>query len=402
VVDACWAADGGCLLTVSTDQTARITTRLADGHWCEIARPQVHGHDFSAVAALPCAAPATRDGDAPEQSGGAGQGTPAPRYLYASGSEEKVVRVFEAPRAFLHTLASARGTPVSSSAAAAAAALGAALPALGLSNKAVYQQDEEAEAAAAGSGSGGLAGVGAEAYAGGPDLAPNAAPSAVAGPPLEEHLAQNTLWPEVHKLYGHGNELYCLAADPRGAYLASACRAQAGDAAAVWLWDTRTWTAAAQLAAHTLTGVCFVCVCVGRGKGGPGGGGGGRPCLACCPNCASKPLPCGLRTERDVPSPSPLAVTQLAFSPDGRLLASASRDRSVALFARQPAGAPQPFCLLGRLRAHSRIVWGLHWSPDSALLATASRDGKGGWRGGGLDVRIFGGLCCFRLLLLPV
>ena len=41
VVDACWAADGGCLLTVSTDQTARITTRLHDGHWCEIARPQV-------------------------------------------------------------------------------------------------------------------------------------------------------------------------------------------------------------------------------------------------------------------------------------------------------------------------------------------------------------------------
>lgn len=41
VVDACWAADGGCLLTVSTDQTARITTRLHGGHWCEIARPQV-------------------------------------------------------------------------------------------------------------------------------------------------------------------------------------------------------------------------------------------------------------------------------------------------------------------------------------------------------------------------
>lgn len=44
------------------------------------------------------------------------------------------------------------------------------------------------------------------------------------GPPLEEHLQQNTLWPEVRKLYGHGNELYCLAADPRGAYFASACR----------------------------------------------------------------------------------------------------------------------------------------------------------------------------------
>ena len=50
---------------------------------------QVHGHDFSCLAAVPA------HDDA--------------RYLYASGSEEKVVRVFEGPRAFLATLAAARG-----------------------------------------------------------------------------------------------------------------------------------------------------------------------------------------------------------------------------------------------------------------------------------------------------
>ena len=44
------------------------------------------------------------------------------------------------------------------------------------------------------------------------------------GPPLEEHLAANTLWPEVHKLYGHGNNLYALAAHPSGRLLASACQ----------------------------------------------------------------------------------------------------------------------------------------------------------------------------------
>ena len=43
------------------------------------------------------------------------------------------------------------------------------------------------------------------------------------GPPLEEHLAGNTLWPEVHKLYGHGNNLYAMAAHPSGRLLASAC-----------------------------------------------------------------------------------------------------------------------------------------------------------------------------------
>lgn len=217
VVDACWAADGACLLTVSTDQTARITTQLASGHWCEVARPQVHGHDFAAVAALP---PAPLGGNA----SGTGPDTAQPeRFLFASGSEEKVVRVFEAPRAFRDTLAMARGRPVGPApsskggAGGGASALGALLPALGLSNKAVFDDDEEGPGAAGGGdASGGVVPTGAAAYTEGPDLAPNAAPSAVAGPPLEEHLAQNTLWPEVHKLYGHGNELYCLAAGAAG------------------------------------------------------------------------------------------------------------------------------------------------------------------------------------------
>ena len=39
VVDACWAVGGAALLTVSADQTARLTARCG-GRWCEIARPQ--------------------------------------------------------------------------------------------------------------------------------------------------------------------------------------------------------------------------------------------------------------------------------------------------------------------------------------------------------------------------
>lgn len=224
VVDACWAADGACLLTVSEDQTARMTTRLAGGHWCEIARPQVHGHDFSSVATLPCPAASGSGGDAHSSGGGGGNGgaangsggpAAAPRYVYASGSEEKVVRVFEAPRAFHDTLALARGRAPAGGGATAtrSGALGAALPALGLSNKAVYEEDASgsAEAACLGMGALGLGPTGPD-FPQGPDLAPHSAPSAVSGPPLEEHLAQNTLWPEVHKLYGHGNELYCLDA----------------------------------------------------------------------------------------------------------------------------------------------------------------------------------------------
>ena len=104
-------------------------------------------------------------------------------------------------------------------------ALGASIAALGLSNKAVYagDDDNDSDMARVGGGGGG-APSGAAHYTEGPDLAPNPAPSAVAGPPLEEHLAQNTLWPEAVKLYGHADHVWALAADPLGRYLASACK----------------------------------------------------------------------------------------------------------------------------------------------------------------------------------
>lgn len=59
----------------------------------------------------------------------------------------------------------------------------------------------------------------------------------VAEPPLEEQLAQGTLWPEVRKLWGHGNNVQAAAC--HGALLASAAESKTADLADIWLWDTQ-------------------------------------------------------------------------------------------------------------------------------------------------------------------
>lgn len=57
-------------------------------------------------------------------------------------------------------------------------------------------------------------------------------------PPTEETLLENTLWPEIQKLYGHGYEVFALAASPDGKFLASACKSTASLSkhAAILLW----------------------------------------------------------------------------------------------------------------------------------------------------------------------
>lgn len=56
------------------------------------------------------------------------------------------------------------------------------------------------------------------------ETVPEAVPVTLTEPPIEEQLAWHTLWPETHKLYGHGNELFSLCCDHEGKLVASSCK----------------------------------------------------------------------------------------------------------------------------------------------------------------------------------
>lgn len=53
---------------------------------------------------------------------------------------------------------------------------------------------------------------------------PDAVPVELTEAPIEDQLAWHTLWPESHKLYGHGNELFSLCCDHQGELVASSCK----------------------------------------------------------------------------------------------------------------------------------------------------------------------------------
>uniref|UniRef100_A0A8C3AMH6 Elongator complex protein 2 n=1 Tax=Cyclopterus lumpus TaxID=8103 RepID=A0A8C3AMH6_CYCLU len=300
VQDLSWDPEGEFILSVGSDQTTRLFTpwRNQDVTWHEISRPQIHGYDMQCLAMVG-------------------------RFQFVSGADEKVLRVFQAPRNFVENFANISGTSrekLLTSSDSANLPEGASTPALGLSNKAVFQGDLAPKTNKEEGQFNSVSDQYQESYF---------HPLIMTEPPPEDHLLQNTLWPEVQKLYGHGFEMFCLASDSARTVVASACKASKAEHAAVLLWSTATWRQLQTLPCHTLT------------------------------------------------------ITQMAFSPDAQLLLAVSRDRTWSLWRRNlpTPESPEPrFSLYAHTRKdtaiHSRIIWSCDWSPDSKYFVTSSRDKK--------------------------
>lgn len=205
------------LTSHSSDQTTRLHSQLKSKSWHEFSRPQIHGYDLNCVDSL-----------GPDR--------------FVSGADEKLLRVFDKPRAVSTMLQRLCGLEEGSNESLPEAA---SIPALGLSNKVVETPSQDVTAPISPE-PGQEAGSGAS-HAENPLLGINM-------PPLEDQLSRYTLWPELEKLYGHGYEISALAASHDGKVIATACRASSIDHAVIRLYDTTEWLEVKPpLTAHSLT-----------------------------------------------------------------------------------------------------------------------------------------------------
>lgn len=287
-----WARSGQYLLSTSSDQTTRLYSQWqrqdnSQSSWHEFARPQIHGYDLNCV-----------DVTNNDQ--------------FISGADEKLLRVFDKPRAVDNLLAKLGGTAVSRSADLPDAAN---IPVLGLSNKAVAVEDDQEQNGTKGDiddqGNG--------------DAVPtrNKSTLDLDHPPFEDHLARHTLWPEHEKLYGHGYEISAVVTSNDGTLVATACKASSLDHAVIRLYETKEWREVKPpLTAHSLT------------------------------------------------------VTRLAFSPDDQYLLSVGRDRQWALFERGASASSLYTLHASNPKGHSRMILDCCWAPAAVgqVFATAGRD----------------------------
>ncbi|GJN90798.1 hypothetical protein Rhopal_003812-T1 [Rhodotorula paludigena] len=186
-----WEGEGEYLLSASADMSARLhapwrrdETGKSIETWHELGRPQIHGYPLASVAF-----------------------TSDKRLQFVSGADEKIVRVFDAPKLWVQMLKRLSGVEAGDE---ESRPMAANVPPLGLSNP--------------------------------PAEADNIAP------------ASNDPFDAVEKLYGHAFELVSVAAAHSYPLIASACKATAAEQAVIRLYSTQTWQpVGAVLEGHALT-----------------------------------------------------------------------------------------------------------------------------------------------------
>lgn len=354
VNDICWDRFGRYLLSASSDKTIRLFCSLATSRlgavsrsglqWQEINRPQTHGYSMICLTLPPIK-------DRP--------------HTLVSGGDEKILRVFDAPTHFISTL---RNLGLHCEEADEVSRPSVAyVPELHLSNKGTtedfmrdaktvedYLHEEQRMKELARNERQNLVGdTGVpEEYSASdrsemsrgmhnsrkvrnnPDTKREKSEtsekveeekethtSREIDVPTEDMLSENTLWAERQKLYGHGNELLCVASSNDGKFIASACKAKHPPDAVVRLWRTDTWIQEQELQGHDWS------------------------------------------------------VVQLQFSPTDEFLVSVSKDRQFCVFQRQGNSESPQYTRLATVKAHKRIIWTVSFAPKGYMFATGSRDG---------------------------
>ncbi|KAJ3764130.1 WD40-repeat-containing domain protein [Lentinula raphanica] len=194
-----WSPTGTFLMSTGIDQTTRIHGAIPQQNdlpaiWYELARPQVHGYDLLGTVFLD-------------------------ELKFASIADEKVLRIFDAPRRFVDLTQALHVTRFSEN--ERSRPMGASAIPLNLSNKA----DEDGKNF-----------------------------STISRRPYDGELASVTIWPEVEKIFGHGYESITLAISNSRRYIATACKASSPEHAVVRIYDTTTWQSVGEpLAGHSLT-----------------------------------------------------------------------------------------------------------------------------------------------------
>ena len=419
-----WGTRGGYFLSFSADATTRawapatwswkprgevVSRPDADGRtplllpslpssssssstsWYEVGRPQIHGYEMVCGSVPPL------------------RGTP--HRLFSAG-DEKVVRVFDAPKQFLRTLVGVCGSPLAAWLTATEGGVGglttmagegdagraeyAYVPELALTNKGVESSRGSAAVAGPasplsstnapppsgssiddGSGEGGTAapqlmgtggpadgsdGYGRSSSSGSvPPVSSAASPPGLqwggsashpsCPPPLEADLVRHTRWPEVDKLFAHTSEIVAMAVSSDGRLVATAGTARDEGTAVVRVWDAATMRLHQTLPpAHKLT---VVALAFSRDPRASCVAGVGEGVWA---ECTAE------EEGRDGDTPSP------SSHPERQYLVTTSKDRAVAIYGSPSTATPSPppmFSLLTVVPgAHKRIIWSIDWAPS--------------------------------------